>query len=108
MIFKKPEPRLPPAFKPKIPREATLTSRGACSDCHVPAVVAAGGDMKICPKCYSVLWRRDYAAEQRRQKLQAEKLAAEAARVRRAEREAQARLDRDHRELSPPITETKE
>ena len=69
-----------------------LTSRGACSDCHIPGIAAGDGDIKICPRCYAMLWHRDYGAEQRREK--------QAVEVRRAEKEAQKQLDREFK--APP------
>src|SRR5262245_30486140 len=91
------EPRTPPVFRPSVPPAPHMTSRGACSDCHVPAVLAGGGDMKICPRCCAMLWHRDYAGEQRRQRQEAARLASEAANIRRAEKETQKRLDRELR-----------
>jgi len=91
------EPRLPPIFKPKISPAPHLTSRGACSDCHVPAILAGDGDLKVCSRCYSVLWHRDYTGEERRRRLEAAKLAAEVAAFRRAEKEAQQKLDQEQR-----------
>jgi hypothetical protein len=42
--------------------------------------------MKVCPKCYGLLWHRDYGAELRLKREAAVKLAAE--------REAQRRADK--------------
>jgi len=89
------ESKPPPIFKAAIPQAPHLTGRGACSDCHVPAIIAGEGDLKICPRCYAVLWRRDYMAEERRKRLEAAKLAAEAAAFRHREKEAQEKLDRE-------------
>ena len=72
-----------------------MTSRGACSDCQIPAIIAGDGDMKICPRCYALLWRRDYSAEERLKRQEATRIAAAAAAVRRAEKEAQRQLDRE-------------
>ena len=91
------EPR-PPVFRPVIPPAPHLTSRGCCSDCDIPAILAGEGDLKICQRCYAVLWRRDYGAEQRRQRMEAQRLAAAAAAIRRAEKEAQQQLDREMKE----------
>lgn len=77
-----------------------LTSRGACSDCHIPGIAAGDGDIKICPRCYAMLWHRDYGAEQRREKQAAAAAAAAAVEVRRAEKEAQKQLDREFK--APP------
>lgn len=90
------EPKHPDPIVRRVPPPAPyLTSRSTCSECHVPSVIAGNGDIKICPKCHALLWHRDYAAEQRQQKLKAEKIAAEAAAIRRAEKEAQQRLNRE-------------
>jgi hypothetical protein len=61
---------------------------GLCSDCRVAAVPAAGGDMKICPRCHAVLWHRDYGAELARQKRAAAEAAVTRERERRAAKEA--------------------
>jgi len=89
------EPRPAPIYKRPVPFAPHLTSRGACSDCHIPAIVAGNGDLKVCPRCHAVLWHRDYMGEQRRLKQEAYKAAIEAAAIRRAEKEAQKKLDRD-------------
>lgn len=91
-----------PVLRPVIPLAPRLTSRGACSECHVPAVVAGDGDIKICPKCYAMLWHRDYIGEERQRRQEAARLAASAAAVRRAEVEAQKRLDRELKTSEPP------
>jgi hypothetical protein len=85
----------PPILKRAIPPAPYLTSRGTCSDCHVPVVIAGDGDLKICPKCYGLLWHRDYAIEQRRARQAAAAAAAAATEVRRAQKEAQKQLDRE-------------
>jgi hypothetical protein len=46
--------------------EPFLTSTECCSECKVPALAAGGGDLKVCPRCYAVLWHRDYTEEARR------------------------------------------
>lgn len=70
----------------KLPPPAPqITRSGLCSDCAVQAVWAADGDMRVCPKCYALLWRKDYSAEIRQKKL----AAMEIARQREAERRAQ-------------------
>ena len=82
-------------FRQPIPPAPHLTSRGICSDCRVPAVLAGNGDLKVCPRCHALLWHRDYMGEQRRLKQEAAKTAAEAAAIRRAEKETQRRLERE-------------
>jgi len=89
------EPRVAPIFKQQVPPAPHMTSRGACSDCQIPAIIAGDGDMKICPRCYALLWRRDYSAEERLKRQEATRIAAAAAAVRRAEKEAQRQLDRE-------------
>ena len=95
------EPRSAPTFRPVIPPAPYLTSRGACSDCHVPAIIAGDGDLKICPRCYGLLWHRDYSGEERRKRQEAARLVTAAANIRRAEKEAQQQLDR---EMNTPQT----
>jgi len=87
------EPRPAPVHRRAIPEPPHLTSRGACSDCRIPAIVAGDGDLKICPRCYALLWHRDYMGEQRRLRQEASKAAIEAAAIKRAEKEAQKKLD---------------
>lgn len=38
------------------PPAAALTMDERCSDCGVKPVLAGDRDLKVCPKCYSVLW----------------------------------------------------
>ena len=45
-----------------------LTRKHTCSDCSVPAIEAGGGELTICPKCFGVLWHRDWSAEERQRK----------------------------------------
>lgn len=67
----------------KVPFEPRLSKSGLCSDCGVVAILADNGNMKICPRCYGVLWSRD--SEDHLRKKQAE---ATAAAARMAERRA--------------------
>lgn len=56
-----------------------LTNADRCSDCRVQAISAAKDEMKVCPKCFAVLWHIDYlqtksaihAAELAQRRLQA-------------------------------------
>jgi hypothetical protein len=41
-----------------------LTAKGDCSECKVLAVVAAEGQMKVCPRCFALLWHRDWSKEE--------------------------------------------
>jgi uncharacterized Zn finger protein (UPF0148 family) len=54
--------------------------RERCSDCNVPAVSAGDGDLKVCPRCYAVLWQSSTKAEETRRVAEQRKLAAAAAR----------------------------
>ncbi len=56
-----------------------LTRKHTCSDCHVEAIEAADGDMIVCPKCFNMLWHRDWSAAERERKAAA---AAEAKAIR--------------------------
>lgn len=42
-----------------------LTKDGFCSDCQVKAVLAGGDQLKVCPKCYALLWHQDWSAEEK-------------------------------------------
>ena len=56
-------------FRPALPPMAPhLTKHGRCSDCNATAVVAGGGELKVCPHCFCLLWHRDWGAEERRVK----------------------------------------
>lgn len=62
---------------------APTLSGGMCSDCRVPVMAAGDGEYRICPKCYAVLWHKDWAAEFRiREKERASERARKAAEVR--------------------------
>jgi len=60
---------------PPVPRREvlapapSLTGNNQCSDCHVRAVTLAGGDLKVCPQCFALLWHRDWSAEERERRL---------------------------------------
>jgi hypothetical protein len=74
------------------PAEAPhLTRNKTCSDCREPAVEAGDGQLLVCPKCYGVLWHRDWGAEERKRK-------AEAAAAAKAAREETMRLTREMNE----------
>lgn len=45
-----------------------LTKTGHCSDCGVPAIWTAGNELRVCPKCYALLWHADYTPEREQQK----------------------------------------
>jgi hypothetical protein len=62
--------------------------RGLCSDCLIPPIVVADGDMRACPRCFAVLWHKDYAAELAQRKRQAEEAARKRAAEVRAAKEA--------------------
>ena len=47
----------PPVRGPVLPAPAPhLTKDGCCSDCSVQAVLAGGGELKVCPQCHALLW----------------------------------------------------
>jgi NMD protein affecting ribosome stability and mRNA decay len=59
-------PRMP-VFAPSLPAPAPrLTKDGFCSDCQVRAVLAGEDELKVCPKCYAMLWHADWSAEEKR------------------------------------------
>jgi hypothetical protein len=61
-------PRLP-MRRPVLPPPAPLlTKDGCCSDCSVQAMLAGGGELKVCPQCHALLWHVDWSAEERRQR----------------------------------------
>jgi hypothetical protein len=75
-----------------MPAVAPYLLMGHCSDCGLEPIVCGDGDIKVCPKCYSLLWHRDFGEELRRKRLEA----AEASRLRlemlrRAKAEMKAR-----------------
>jgi hypothetical protein len=79
----------PPVIRPDMPAPApTLTDDWKCSDCGVKSVTAAGGDLRVCPKCYSVLWHVDWSEEGRRKKEEALAAAAMGRYAARQERKA--------------------
>jgi hypothetical protein len=38
-----------------------LTKDGRCSDCSVQAMLAGGGELKVCPQCHALLWHVDWS-----------------------------------------------
>jgi hypothetical protein len=38
---------------------APILANNRCSDCGVAPLVIANGSMKVCPRCYGLLWRAD-------------------------------------------------
>jgi uncharacterized Zn finger protein (UPF0148 family) len=65
-----------------------------CSDCGAKAIVAGDGDLEICPKCYALLWHKDYGDEQRRlrrERDEQERLRLAQLRKTKAEMKARAR-----------------
>jgi len=77
---------------------------GLCTDCRVPPVIAGDGDLKVCPRCYAVLWHKDYTGEERRRRLEAQKLAAEREAQRRAV--VKAAKESSHQIIPKPPDET--
>ena len=57
-------------YRPDVAPAPHLTGKGRCSDCDVTAVIAAEGDVKVCPKCFGVLWKRDLEAERKKAQAQ--------------------------------------
>jgi hypothetical protein len=58
-------PRLP-AHRSEMPAPAPrLTKDGRCSDCSVQAMLAGGGELKVCPQCHALLWHVDWSVEER-------------------------------------------
>jgi hypothetical protein len=45
------------------PPAPTLLKNWSCSDCNVSSIVIAQGEMRVCPKCYALLWHIDYSTE---------------------------------------------
>jgi hypothetical protein len=43
-----------------------LTARDCCSACDKLAVNAGNDELKVCPRCYAVLWHCDYMEQDRR------------------------------------------
>ena len=72
-------PHLPmrrPVLPPPAPR---LTKDDCCSDCGVQSIWAGDGELKVCPKCWALLWHLDWgAAERRRLQLTASRWRARA------------------------------
>jgi|SRR3954463_5645277 hypothetical protein len=46
----------------------TLTEDGRCTECKVIAVMAGKGEMKVCPKCYALLWHAVWARSKERER----------------------------------------
>jgi hypothetical protein len=77
-----------------LPPPAPYLRSGLCSDCGVEAVIAGDGEMKICPRCWALLWHRDYREEDRRRRAEraaSEKLRLDMLRKAKAEMKARAK-----------------
>jgi uncharacterized Zn finger protein (UPF0148 family) len=83
----KSRPHPAPSPWPAVPGAPTLTPVGCCSDCGEPAHVIMDGSVKLCPRCYAVLWTRDSenAARRRAEEAIRRKAAQEEATRRRLE-----------------------
>lgn len=76
--------------EPDIAPAPHLTPQGSCSECKVRATLV-NGEMKICPRCYALLWHRDWSQDEaaRAVQLTAQRLHAKTERERqRQERKA--------------------
>jgi hypothetical protein len=77
-----------------------LTRKHTCSACEVEAIEAGDGDLIVCPKCFGLLWHRDWDAAERKRK--AEIAAANRVAHQKAVDQAQAEAaERRHRREKP-------
>jgi hypothetical protein len=72
-----------------------LTSDNLCSACRVRPLSLRGGDLKVCPSCYALLWHADWSAAENERKAQLNLQRVAAGRERR---EANLRLRRERQE----------
>ena len=85
-----------PAMARKVPGPAPYLMMGLCSDCRVAPDLLAEGDLKVCPKCYALLWHRDFGADNRRRQIErAEAERTRLAMLRKAKEELKARRRKD-------------
>jgi len=85
-----------PAMARKLPAAAPYLMMGLCSDCRVAPDLLAGGDLKVCPECYALLWHRDFAVDNRRRQFErAEAERTRLAMLRKAKEELRARRRKD-------------
>lgn len=92
------------------PAAPFLKDNNRCSDCGVAAQTIANGEMKICPKCYGLLWRADQTesmlreAERTAKRLQQQSINAlkrrELVEARRIARKANA--EKEAEQMGPP------
>ena len=68
-----------PAMQRKVPLPAAYMRGGLCSECLLEPLLCGEGDLKVCPRCYTLLWHKDFAAQLRRELVQ--KVAQEKARA---------------------------
>jgi hypothetical protein len=117
MPSKNPPP--PPVWSPwsgvAVAAAPYLDGRSMCSECQVKPRPLANGEMKVCPRCYSVLWHADVSEELRRKRQEQEAINAE----RRAEQKpkkqeqlearlAKGREERDRRQQDEQHQQTKD
>jgi hypothetical protein len=117
MPSKNPPP--PPVWSPwsgvAVAPAPYLDGRSMCSECHIRALTLANGELKVCPRCFAVLWHADYSEEFRHQRMERERINAE----RRAEQKRiqderiQARLaagrqERERRQQDEQHQQTKD
>jgi hypothetical protein len=85
-------PRIP-ITRPAVPPEPHLTKSGCCSECKMRSLLIADGDLRICPKCFALLWHANWSANEHRARATAiaaaEAVQKEAARLRHELHQAQ-------------------
>jgi hypothetical protein len=88
-----------PYVRPYVSPAPILLKNWRCSECNVPSILIANGDLRICPRCYALLWHQDWSAEARKARSDAA-LAAEYARleVRAQKEDTRRELERQKRQ----------
>jgi uncharacterized Zn finger protein (UPF0148 family) len=80
--------------RPKYLEPAPYLLRQKCSDCGVAMALAGNGDLGVCPKCYALLWHKDFGEEVRRlrrEREETERLRQEQLRKSKAEMKERAK-----------------
>ena len=84
-----------PSMQRELPPPAPYLRMGLCSDCSAEPILCGDGELKVCPKCHSLLWHRDYGDDLRRKREESkerERIRLEMLRRSKAEMKARARL----------------
>jgi hypothetical protein len=88
--------------RPQVPPAPYLTKHDLCSDCEVAAERAGDDELKVCPRCYALLWHRDSPEDRRRRQAAAVEVQKRAAAIQKRREEAAAKREAEQQQPEPP------